>query len=73
MAAITPLREVGIAREEGTWIVEMVRGIAATASVLLSQKKGDVMEVEEVIGSTLRGRISMAIGYARTLGGTTIE
>lgn len=35
-------------------MVEMLRGVVATASVMLSQKEGDAVEVVETIGGIPR-------------------
>lgn len=54
---------------EGERIAEMTRGIAVTARVLLSHKKGDLGEVVEAIGGTLHARTWTAIVYAYMVDG----
>lgn len=45
-----------MAGEDGQRMKGMLRGITGTASVLLSQKEGDVGKVVEVISGMLRAR-----------------
>lgn len=59
-----------MAGEVGEQVVETLPDIVATASVLLSQKKGDVKKVVDQIGGTLRARTWMVVGYATGLGVT---
>lgn len=54
MATITWTGIEDVAGEHGKRMAEMLRGIAATAGVLLSQKEGNVGEVVEGIVGTLR-------------------
>lgn len=42
MVAITRTGAVGVAGEDEEQMAEMLRGMVTTASVLLSQKEGDV-------------------------------
>lgn len=51
MTMITRIEARELAGEDGE---QMVRGIAKTASVLVSQKEVNVGEVMETIGGTLR-------------------